>query len=64
MNALREQESVTDPAQRYEVHSTQIYAREKQLRKQATQAFDAGAGKEGEAPHKRESRKPTPMSAS
>ena len=45
---------MTDLAQRYEVHPTQIYARKKQLQEQVTRAFDAGAGKEGEALHERE----------
>lgn len=53
LEALREQSTVTDLAQRYQVHVNQIYAK-KQLQDQAIQAFDAGAGRDGEAAHELE----------
>src|SRR6478609_8864220 len=49
LEALREQATVTDLAQRYQVHVNQIYAWKKQLQDQAVRAFDAGAGRDGEA---------------
>jgi transposase len=53
LEALREQATVADLAQRYQVHPTQIYAWKKQLLDQAARAFETGPG-DGAADHERE----------
>jgi transposase len=44
LEALREQATVADLAQRYQVHANQIYAWKKQLLDQAARAFESGNG--------------------
>ena len=46
LEALREQATVADLAQRYQVHPNQIYAWKKQLQQHAARAFDAKVGQE------------------
>jgi transposase len=54
LEALREQATVADLAQRYQVHPNQVYAWKKQQQEHVARAFDSKVGQEAKAQAERE----------
>lgn len=54
LEALGDQVTVNDLAQRYQVHPNQIYAWKRQLRDFAARAFDSGIARDADAAAARE----------